>query len=391
MSRGDHGIPEAWHNASAVAITSAAEEDSPKLFCFAQEDGKEVWSFDNRVGFWSTPAVVGERLEQATLYLQELAGEEPAYAQRLWNVPSRSARRYEGRIPDLIEDLRKGAIQGQRTVCVMRAPGSAKRLREILGEYDLQAGSVDGAAAVSADPWMAGGLFVGVAGLRAGFEMPELGLTVLAERDLFAEERKAAEERMAFLTQYDSLTQLPNRALLRDRLTQAMHRAQRMERLVGVLLLDLDRFMSINDSLGHRVGDELLRHVARNFQAIMRDGDVLAQAAGKQRNTHFLGTIPAHNDRGLHTRPLDRARHRWPEGASQAAFEQRVRGQHRECRHDQDEQQAPVKAHQPRCPFSTVNQQHAQAPRLRLRAAAEMRRRPRSTRWLALLSSPGPR
>jgi len=158
---------------------------------------------------FGNPTGVADRLEQAHLYLQELAGEEPAVAGRIWNVPSRSSRRYEGRIPDLIEDLKKGAAQGTRSVCVMRAPGSAKRLGEILGEYDLHAGSVDGAAAPTSDPWSAGGLFIGVASLRAGFELPELRLTVLAERDLFAEERKAADRktsgRAAFVSDFRDL------------------------------------------------------------------------------------------------------------------------------------------------------------------------------------------
>jgi transcription-repair coupling factor (superfamily II helicase) len=156
------------------------------------------------------PAAVRRRLEQASLVLQELSGEEPAGASSVWNVSSRSSRRYDGRIPELVEDLKKDAGRGVRTVCVMRAPGSAQRLREILGEYDLQAGSVDAAPVAGGDDvWKAGGLFLGVAGLRAGFELPELGLKVLAERDLFAEERKAADRktqgRAAFVSDFRDL------------------------------------------------------------------------------------------------------------------------------------------------------------------------------------------
>jgi diguanylate cyclase (GGDEF)-like protein len=75
------------------------------------------------------------------------------------------------------------------------------------------------------------------------------------------------------------LTGLPNRALLRDRLAEAMQRAQRAERLVGLLYLDLDRFKHVNDSLGHQFGDQLLKQVSERLQQCVRGTDTVAQAA----------------------------------------------------------------------------------------------------------------
>ncbi|MGV8990532.1 MAG: putative bifunctional diguanylate cyclase/phosphodiesterase [Thiobacillus sp.] len=93
-------------------------------------------------------------------------------------------------------------------------------------------------------------------------------------------EQKRAEQRMAYLANYDHLTGLPNRALFRDRLQGAMQRAQRAEHLVGLLYLDLDRFKQVNDSLGHQVGDQLLNQVAERLQLCVRRVDSVALASG---------------------------------------------------------------------------------------------------------------
>ena len=86
-------------------------------------------------------------------------------------------------------------------------------------------------------------------------------------------ERKAAQDRMALLANYDSLTGLPNRVLFRDRLREGMKRAQRSGRLMGLMFLDLDRFKVVNDSLGHEVGDRLLQHVSQALSRCLRTVD----------------------------------------------------------------------------------------------------------------------
>jgi diguanylate cyclase (GGDEF)-like protein/PAS domain S-box-containing protein len=101
-----------------------------------------------------------------------------------------------------------------------------------------------------------------------------------AARDIT--ERKEAEARITHLATRDALTDLPNRVLLGDRLQQALINAQRQHTGVAVMFIDLDRFKHINDSLGHGVGDELLRHVAARLKACLRGGDTLARLGGDE-------------------------------------------------------------------------------------------------------------
>ena len=95
-------------------------------------------------------------------------------------------------------------------------------------------------------------------------------------------ERKRAEEQIKHLAFHDPLTGLPNRLLFRDRLALALVHSHRLHRRVAVLYLDLDRFKAINDSLGHSVGDELLRRVADRLAACIREGDTVARLGGDE-------------------------------------------------------------------------------------------------------------
>ncbi|MDG4550791.1 MAG: EAL domain-containing protein [Candidatus Contendobacter sp.] len=95
-------------------------------------------------------------------------------------------------------------------------------------------------------------------------------------------ERKRTEERFQNLAQYDALTGLPNRALLTDRLRQAVRRAGRDHTLVGVLLVDLDRFKRFNDTLGHTIGDQLLRDMAARLQQCVRECDTVSRQGGDE-------------------------------------------------------------------------------------------------------------
>jgi diguanylate cyclase (GGDEF)-like protein/PAS domain S-box-containing protein len=95
-------------------------------------------------------------------------------------------------------------------------------------------------------------------------------------------ERKAQEARIEHLAYHDSLTGLPNRAMLMDRLGQALSQAQRLDQQVAVLFVDLDRFKLVNDSLGHPVGDQLLQEIARRLRATLRDNDTVARVGGDE-------------------------------------------------------------------------------------------------------------
>lgn len=95
-------------------------------------------------------------------------------------------------------------------------------------------------------------------------------------------ERKVAEETINFQAYHDLLTKLPNRALLRDRLTLAINHAKRDDEKLAVMFLDLDRFKNINDSLGHMIGDELLQQVSIRLKECIREGDTLARFGGDE-------------------------------------------------------------------------------------------------------------
>ncbi len=95
-------------------------------------------------------------------------------------------------------------------------------------------------------------------------------------------ERKQEEERINYLANYDVLTGLPNRYLLNDRIEQALSSAQRHLGKVAVMFIDLDHFKNINDSLGHDVGDALLKRVAVRLKACLRRSDTIARQGGDE-------------------------------------------------------------------------------------------------------------
>ncbi|MBB1060218.1 EAL domain-containing protein [Marilutibacter spongiae] len=95
-------------------------------------------------------------------------------------------------------------------------------------------------------------------------------------------DQKRAEQELRYLANYDTLTSLPNRALLSERLSRAIVRARRNGRKIAVLFLDLDRFKDINDSLGHAAGDRILRAAANRLQQTVGPGHTVARLGGDE-------------------------------------------------------------------------------------------------------------
>ncbi|MFZ2853033.1 MAG: EAL domain-containing protein [Rhodocyclaceae bacterium] len=95
-------------------------------------------------------------------------------------------------------------------------------------------------------------------------------------------ERKQAEERLRFLASFDPLTGLPNRSLFQDRLSHALVHADRSHGQVGLIFIDLDHFKTINDTLGHAFGDDLLKQVAQRLSDAVREIDTVARLGGDE-------------------------------------------------------------------------------------------------------------
>ena len=102
------------------------------------------------------------------------------------------------------------------------------------------------------------------------------------EAHTMAKEIEKGRADMAHLAQHDALTDLPNRILLNDRMTQAIALAHRHGKQFALMFLDLDRFKEINDSLGHAVGDQLLQSVAKRLEAAVRGSDTVCRLGGDE-------------------------------------------------------------------------------------------------------------
>jgi diguanylate cyclase (GGDEF)-like protein len=109
-----------------------------------------------------------------------------------------------------------------------------------------------------------------------------LKVTLVRMCESFESERQGADEQLAFLATHDPLTGLPNRTLILDRIAQMLARSRRDQTPVAALFVDLDNFKSINDTLGHGAGDELLKAVAARLDGVVRTTDTLGRLGGDE-------------------------------------------------------------------------------------------------------------
>ena len=107
-------------------------------------------------------------------------------------------------------------------------------------------------------------------------------------------EQKNTRAQIDFLAHHDSLTGLPNRILLNDRLEMAISTAKRERKMLGILFIDLDRFKNVNDSLGHSVGDQILTEMGRRLSNIITTGDTVSRLGGDE----FVVLFPKIKDEG---------------------------------------------------------------------------------------------
>ncbi len=102
------------------------------------------------------------------------------------------------------------------------------------------------------------------------------------------EEKRRVEQQLAYMATHDALTGLPNRTLFNDRLDLALAHAQRNQRYLAVMLLDLDHFKNVNDTLGHKAGDGLLQAVGDRLTNLLRTSDTVARIGGDE----FMVLLP---------------------------------------------------------------------------------------------------
>jgi predicted signal transduction protein with EAL and GGDEF domain len=143
----------------------------------------------------------------------------------------------------------------------------------------------DRTTSVVAFPLRYGGDLLGVLALRSAPGVPSDDLVQvrrIADQVAVALSNARMVDQVRFLAFYDSLTRLPNRVLYKERLAQSLLRAERSGRLVAILFLDLDHFSRINDTLGHDLGDLLLKEVAARLVASSRVGDSVARVGGEE-------------------------------------------------------------------------------------------------------------
>ncbi|HET9276325.1 MAG TPA: diguanylate cyclase, partial [Gemmatimonadales bacterium] len=197
----------------------------------------------------------------------------PAGTAAVWVAePDRPARRWPAPIALTTADMDAARSSRERLLVPLSGPGVPGYLRCLLSEAPRHA--------VIFPLFYQDGL-IGLIALRqeagAGDEDAYVQVRRLADQVAVALSNARMMDQVRFLAFYDSLTRLPNRVLFKERLTQALGRAERGRKLVGVCFLDIDHFSRINETLGHEMGDQLVQEVAVRLSACTRRGDSVSR------------------------------------------------------------------------------------------------------------------
>lgn len=137
------------------------------------------------------------------------------------------------------------------------------------------------------------------------------------ELDREVTERKRAEETIKHQAYYDALTGLPNRRLFEDQLDRALAQARRKHHRLVVMFLDLDRFKTVNDTVGHHLGDELLQSASKRLTNLLRDGDTVARMGGDEFTILLPEIVREEDVLDVARRILDSFRQPWTLGRSE--------------------------------------------------------------------------
>ncbi|WP_208454794.1 EAL domain-containing protein [Caballeronia sp. BCC1704] len=174
------------------------------------------------------------------------------------------------------------AIHTRQPVCVIDVARDAAVASELANAGLADVRSIWAFPVLSADGAAVGEVTIYTHGMQRPSEAESQAIAFATRIAGIAIQRSLAEERIRHMANHDSLTGLPNRTLLSDRLKQALLQAQRYGRGVTTIFIDLDNFKLINDSLGHRAGDELLQTVAERMSKTVRSTDTVVRLGGDE-------------------------------------------------------------------------------------------------------------